>query len=40
MIIRLRVDIIQEKMKIPKIEYNLYSKINGTNLIKLNLSIC
>ena len=27
-------------MKIPKIKYDLYSKINGTNLMKLNLSIC
>ena len=35
-----KVDIIQEKMKIPKIKYDLYNKINGTNLMKLNLSIC
>ena len=34
------MDITQEGMKIPKIEYNVYSKSNGTNLIKLNLSIC
>ena len=35
-----KVDIIQEKMKIPKVIYGIYSKLNGTNLIKLNLSIC
>ena len=33
-------DIIQEGMKIPKIEYNVYCKLNGTNLIKLNISVC
>ena len=27
-------------MKIPKIEYDVYSKLNGDNLIKLNKSIC
>ena len=27
-------------MKIPKIEYDVYYNLNGTNLIKLNLSIC
>ena len=27
-------------MKIPKIEYDIYSKLNDTNLIKLNLSVC
>ena len=35
-----KVDIFQEGMKIPKIEYNVYSKLNGTKLIKLNLTIC
>ena len=35
-----KVDIIQENMNIPKIEYSVYSKLNGSNLIKLNLSIC
>ena len=35
-----KIDIIQEQMKIPKILYDVYSKLNGTNLIKLNLSIC
>ena len=27
-------------MKIPKIEYDVYSKLSGNNLVKLNLSIC
>ena len=27
-------------MRIPKIEYDVYCKLNGTNLVKLNLSIC
>ena len=27
-------------MKIPKVEFDVYSKINGTNLVKLNLSYC
>ena len=36
-----KLDIIQDGMKIPKIEYRLYSEIfNNNNLTKLNLSIC
>ena len=35
-----KIDIYQEGMKIPKIEYDIYSKLNDTNLIKLNLSVC
>ena len=35
-----KIDIAQENMKIPKIEYNIYSKLFKTNLTKLNLSIC
>ena len=35
-----KIDINQEGMRIPKIEYSVYCKLNGTNLIKLNLSIC
>ena len=27
-------------MKIPKIEYDIYSKLNGNTLEKLNLSLC
>ena len=34
------MDIIQEGMRIPKIEYDVYYKSFGDNLIKLNLSIC
>ena len=35
-----KIDIYQKGMKIPKIEYDIYSKLNDTNLIKLNLSVC
>ena len=35
-----KIDIKQEGMKIPKIEYDIYAKLNGTNLKKLNKSIC
>ena len=35
-----KIDLIQEGMKIPKVEYDVYCKLSGTNLIKLNLSIC
>ena len=35
-----KIDIEQDKMKIPKILYDVYSKLNSTNLIKLNLSFC
>ena len=35
-----KIDRIQEGMKIPKIEYDIYCKLNHTNLIKLNLSVC
>ena len=35
-----KIDIYQEGMKIPKVEYNVYSKLKGTNLIKLNLTVC
>ena len=34
------LEIYQEHMKIKKIEYNIYSKLNGTNLVKLDFSIC
>ena len=30
-----KIDIIQDGMKIPKIEYDVYCKLNDTNLIKL-----
>ena len=35
-----KIDIAQEGMKIPKIEYDIYYKSSGTNLIKLNLTVC
>ena len=35
-----KIEINQQGMKIPKIEYDVYSKLSGENLIKLNLSIC
>ena len=35
-----KVDVIQEGMKIPKVEYDVYHKLNDTNLMKLNLSHC
>ena len=35
-----KLDIIQEGMKAKKVEYNVYSKLSGKNLEKLNLSIC
>ena len=34
------LEISQEGMRIPKIEYDIYSKLNGENLIKLNISTC
>ena len=34
------VEVIQEGMKIPKIEYGIYSKVTENRLQKLNLSIC
>ena len=40
MIFMKKIDVIKEGMKIPKVEYNAYSKLNGTNLVKLNLSYC
>ena len=35
-----KIDVIQEGYNIPKVEYNVYSKLFGTNLIKLNLTVC
>ena len=35
-----KIDVKQNGMKIPKIEYDVYCKLNGTNLIKLDLSFC
>ena len=35
-----KYDVIQEGMKISKIEYDLYSRINGSKLEKLNKTLC
>ena len=35
-----KIEIKQKEMRIPKVEYNIYSKLFGTNLIKLNLTSC
>ena len=35
-----KIEVIQEEMMIPKIEFEVYYKLNRTNLIKLNLSYC
>ena len=35
-----KIDIVQEGLKIPKVEYDVYSKLKGNNLIKLNLTVC
>ena len=35
-----KIDVYQEGMQIPKVEYDVYSKLNGTNLVKLNLTVC
>ena len=35
-----KIDVFQEGMKIPKIEYDIYCKLDGANLIKLNKAYC
>ena len=35
-----KIDIPQEGMNIPKIEYNVYCKLFDNNLIRLNLTVC
>ena len=35
-----KIDIYQEGMKTLKVEYDVYAKLFGANLIKLNLTIC
>ena len=34
------IEILQEGMKIPKVEYDIYSRLLGLNLEKLNKSVC
>ena len=35
-----KIDSYQEGWKIPKTEFDVYCRLNGTNLVKLNLSYC
>ena len=35
-----KIDVTQEGMQIPKVEYDVYSRLGGNKLQKLNLSIC
>ena len=39
-IIMIKKEVFQEGMKTPKIECDVLSRLNGTNLVKLNLSFC
>ena len=34
------MDIVQEGIQALKVEYDIYCKLSGTNLVKLNLTIC
>ena len=34
------LEVSQDEMRIPKVEYDIFAKINGENLMKLNLSSC
>ena len=34
------LEISQEEMKVPKVEYDIYTKKNGKNLMKLSLNVC
>ncbi len=36
----LKIDVIEKGMKIPKIEYEIFYPLNGSDLVKLNLSVC
>ena len=35
-----KIDFIQLYMNTSKVKFDIYSRLNGTNLIKLNLSLC
>ena len=35
-----KIDIIQEGIKVPKIEYQVFAKLSNNNLEKLNISVC
>ena len=34
-----KIDVVQEGMKIPKIVYDVYHKVNNSYLVKLNLTV-
>ena len=34
------LEVSQEEMRIPKVEYDIYAKLNGENLTKLNIKSC
>ena len=35
-----KIDVVQEGLNIPYIKYDVYSKLNGNTLVKLNLTVC
>ena len=35
-----KIDVYETGMKIPKVEYDVYHKLNGSKLVKLNISYC
>ena len=35
-----KIEVVQEGFNIPKVKYDVYSKLSGKNLIKLNLTVC
>ena len=35
-----KIDVVQEGMQIPKVEFDVYAKLSGKNLFKLSLSVC
>ena len=35
-----KIDIMQDEMNTLKVEYDVYAKLFGNNLIKLNLTVC
>ena len=35
-----KIDVYQKGMKIPKVEFDIYCKLNGTNLVRLDKSFC
>ena len=35
-----KIDVEQDGIKIPKIKFDVYCKLNGTKLVKLDLSLC